>query len=162
MQNPEYRKGFYGLWNFDKFRRMVGQNERRRKKRNDEVRRKQHFGEAAMTYRLRDWGVSRQSFWGAPIPIVYCETCGTVPEKYENLPVELPETAPFTGVGESPLAKVPEFVNTKCPKCNEPAKRETDTMDTFVDSTWYYFRYIDPHNDRHAVRSGSRGLLDAG
>ncbi len=104
------------------------------------------FGEAATTYRLRDWGISRQRFWGAPIPIVYCGKCGTVPEKYENLPVRLPESAPFSGVGESPLAKVSEFVNTTCPKCNEPAKRETDTMDTFVDSTWYYFRYTDPHN----------------
>ncbi len=104
------------------------------------------FGEKAITYRLRDWGISRQRFWGAPIPVVYCESCGVIPVAYENLPVELPESAPFTGVGESPLAKVPEFVNTTCPNCNEPAQRETDTMDTFVDSTWYYFRYIDPHN----------------
>ncbi len=104
------------------------------------------FGEAATTYRLRDWGISRQRFWGAPIPIIYCAKCGTVPVPYENLPVELPESAPFTGVGESPLAKVPAFVNTTCPNCDEPAKRETDTMDTFVDSTWYYFRYTDPHN----------------
>ena len=104
------------------------------------------FGEAAVTYRLRDWGISRQRFWGAPIPIIYCDSCGAVPEKYENLPVELPETAPFTGVGESPLAKVPTFYETTCPNCSEPARRETDTMDTFVDSTWYYFRYTDPHN----------------
>ncbi len=104
------------------------------------------FGEAATTYRLRDWGISRQRFWGAPIPIIYCEKCGTVPVAYENLPVELPESAPFTGVGESPLAKVPEFVNTTCPTCSGAAKRETDTMDTFVDSAWYYFRYTDPHN----------------
>ena len=103
-------------------------------------------GETAVTYRLRDWGISRQRFWGAPIPIVYCDKCGAVPEKYENLPIELPETAPFTGVGESPLAKVPEFYETNCPNCNEPAKRETDTMDTFVDSSWYYFRYTDPKN----------------
>ena len=104
------------------------------------------FGEAATTYRLRDWGISRQRFWGSPIPIIYCDSCGTVPEKYENLPVELPDTAPFTGTGESPLAKVPEFYETKCPNCNEPARRETDTMDTFVDSSWYYFRYLDPNN----------------
>ncbi|MDQ3322377.1 MAG: leucine--tRNA ligase [Acidobacteriota bacterium] len=105
-----------------------------------------NFGEAATTYRLRDWGISRQRFWGAPIPIIYCESCGTVPVPYENLPVELPESAPFTGVGESPLAKVPAFVDTVCPQCDEAAKRETDTMDTFVDSTWYYFRYTDPRN----------------
>ena len=104
------------------------------------------FGEAAETFRLRDWGISRQRFWGAPIPIIYCKTCDAVPVPIDQLPVELPESAPFTGVGESPLAKVPEFVNTTCPKCGEAAKRETDTMDTFVDSTWYYFRYLDPKN----------------
>jgi leucyl-tRNA synthetase len=104
------------------------------------------FGEGATTYRLRDWGISRQRFWGSPIPMIYCDSCGVVPEKYENLPVELPETAPFTGKGESPLAKVPEFYETKCPNCSEPARRETDTMDTFVDSSWYYFRYLDPQN----------------
>jgi leucyl-tRNA synthetase len=104
------------------------------------------FGAAATTYRLRDWGISRQRFWGSPIPIIYCETCGVVPEKYENLPVLLPENVEITGTGESPLAKVPEFVNAACPQCGEPAKRETDTMDTFVDSCWYYFRYLDPHN----------------
>ncbi|MGB2913425.1 MAG: leucine--tRNA ligase [Pyrinomonadaceae bacterium] len=108
---------------------------------------KHGFGEAATTYRLRDWGVSRQRFWGSPIPIVYCDSCGVVPEKFENLPVRLPETAPFSGTGESPLAKVPEFVNTVCPTCEGPAKRETDTMDTFVDSSWYYFRYTDATNE---------------
>jgi leucyl-tRNA synthetase len=107
---------------------------------------KQGFGEAATTYRLRDWGISRQRFWGSPIPIVYCETCGIVPEKYENLPVRLPDNVAITGSGESPLAKVPEFVNTVCPNCGEPARRETDTMDTFVDSCWYYFRYLDNKN----------------
>jgi leucyl-tRNA synthetase len=104
------------------------------------------FGDAATTYRLRDWGISRQRFWGSPIPIVYCNKCGTVPEKYENLPVKLPETAPFTGIGESPLAKVPAFYETDCPNCDGPARRETDTMDTFVDSSWYYYRYTDAGN----------------
>ncbi len=105
-----------------------------------------HFGESATTFRLRDWGISRQRFWGSPIPIVYCEKCGVVPERYENLPVELPENIEISGTGESPLAKDEDFVNTNCPNCGEAAKRETDTMDTFVDSCWYYFRYTDPHN----------------
>lgn len=106
------------------------------------------FGRAAVTYRIRDWGVSRQRFWGAPIPIVYCDRCGTVPESYENLPVLLPDNADFTGTGQSPLTTVPEFVNTKCPKCQGPAQRDTDTMDTFVDSSWYFFRYCDPRNEQ--------------
>ena len=105
------------------------------------------FGEAAVTYRIRDWGVSRQRFWGAPVPMIYCENCGTVPVPYDQLPVVLPENAAFTGTGESPLAGVPEFVNTTCPKCEGPARRETDTMDTFVDSSWYFFRYCDPRNE---------------
>jgi leucyl-tRNA synthetase len=107
---------------------------------------KEGFGEAATTYRLRDWGISRQRFWGSPIPIIYCDKCGTVPEKFENLPVTLPDNAPITGTGESPLAKVPEFYETVCPNCMGPARRETDTMDTFVDSSWYFFRYTDPAN----------------
>ena len=105
------------------------------------------FGEAATTYRIRDWGISRQRFWGAPVPIIYCEKCGTVPVPEKDLPVELPDHAEFTGSGESPLAGVAEFVNTNCPRCGGPAKRETDTMDTFVDSSWYFFRYIDPANE---------------
>ena len=105
------------------------------------------FGGGAVTYRLRDWGVSRQRFWGAPVPIINCEQCGAVAVPYEDLPVVLPETAEFTGSGQSPLAGVAEFVNTTCPKCKRPARRETDTMDTFVDSSWYFFRYCDPSND---------------
>ena len=108
---------------------------------------KHGFGKAAVTYRIRDWGVSRQRFWGAPVPVVYCEKCGMVPVPYEQLPVVLPQTADFSGKGESPLAGVPEFVNTTCPNCNAPARRDTDTMDTFVDSSWYFFRYCDPRND---------------
>jgi leucyl-tRNA synthetase len=109
---------------------------------------KQHgFGESAVTYRIRDWGISRQRFWGAPVPVVYCDQCGMAPVPYEQLPVVLPEKAAFTGTGESPLAGVPEFVNTTCATCQGPARRETDTMDTFVDSSWYFFRYCDPHND---------------
>jgi leucyl-tRNA synthetase len=108
---------------------------------------KHGFGEGAVTYRLRDWGISRQRFWGSPIPIVYCDDCGIVPEKYENLPVCLPDEIVITGTGESPLAKVPEFVNASCPKCGGAARRETDTMDTFVDSSWYFFRYTDPNNE---------------
>ncbi|HKR15002.1 MAG TPA: leucine--tRNA ligase [Pyrinomonadaceae bacterium] len=109
--------------------------------------REKSFGEAAITYRIRDWGVSRQRFWGAPVPIIYCDKCGTVPAPYDQLPVVLPQTAAFTGTGESPLAGVPEFVNTTCPNCDGPARRETDTMDTFVDSSWYFFRYLDPRNE---------------
>lgn len=105
------------------------------------------FGEAATTYRLRDWGISRQRYWGSPIPIIYCDGCGTVPVPFDQLPVELPADAPITGTGESPLAKVSEFVNVDCPTCGNAARRETDTMDTFVDSCWYYFRYCDPKND---------------
>jgi leucyl-tRNA synthetase len=109
---------------------------------------KNGFGEAAVTYRIRDWGVSRQRFWGAPVPVIYCDKCGMVPVPYEQLPVVLPQTAVFTGAGESPLAGVAEFVNTECPNCHGPARRETDTMDTFVDSSWYFFRYCDPQNER--------------
>jgi leucyl-tRNA synthetase len=105
------------------------------------------FGGGAVTYRIRDWGISRQRFWGAPIPIVYCDDCGAVPVPEKDLPVTLPDNAEFTGTGESPLKSLPEFVNTTCPKCGRAATRETDTMDTFVDSSWYFFRYTDPHNE---------------
>jgi leucyl-tRNA synthetase len=108
------------------------------------------IGKRKVQYRLRDWLISRQRYWGAPIPIIYCQECGTVPVPYEDLPVTLPDLNDFqpTGTGESPLAKVSEFVNTKCPNCGKPARRETDTLATFVDSSWYYFRYTDPHNDK--------------
>ncbi|MCS6873199.1 MAG: leucine--tRNA ligase [Pyrinomonadaceae bacterium] len=123
-----------------------GKHSEQARKEMTEFAEKKGFGKAAVTYRLRDWGISRQRYWGAPIPIVYCDVCGIVPEKYENLPIKLPENVEITGMGESPLAKVPEFVNCSCPRCGKLSKRETDTMDTFVDSCWYYFRYCDPQN----------------
>ena len=104
------------------------------------------FGGGAVTYRIRDWGISRQRFWGAPIPVVYCDDCGMIPVPEKDLPVMLPDKAEFTGTGESPLKTVAAFLNTTCPNCGRPAKRETDTMDTFVDSSWYFFRYTDPQN----------------
>ena len=106
------------------------------------------FGKGEIIFRLKDWGISRQRYWGTPIPVLYCEKCGMIPVPDEDLPVVLPAMAKFSGVGQSPLASVPEFVNVKCPKCGGTARRETDTMDTFIDSSWYFYRYADAHNDK--------------
>ncbi len=105
------------------------------------------FGKGAITYKLRDWGISRQRYWGTPVPMIHCERDGIVPVPDDQLPVVLPKGVNLKVEGGSPLDHVPEYVNVTCPKCGGPARRDTDTMDTFVDSNWYYFRYCDPHND---------------
>jgi leucyl-tRNA synthetase len=109
---------------------------------------KKGFGQKSTLYRLRDWGISRQRYWGTPIPIIYCESCGVVGVPYQDLPVTLPSEAEFKGEEGSPLEKVEDFVRARCPKCGGRARRETDTMDTFFDSSWYYFRYCSPHEDK--------------
>ncbi len=106
------------------------------------------FGRGTINYKLRDWGISRQRYWGAPIPVIYCQKCGTVPVPDKDLPVLLPTDVALTGKGGSPLTGVEKFVNTKCPKCGSAAKRETDTMDTFVESSWYFLRYCSPNFDK--------------
>jgi leucyl-tRNA synthetase len=115
------------------------------------------MGRRTVNYRLRDWGVSRQRYWGTPIPMIYCAACGVVPVPESDLPVRLPTDVPFTGKGSSPLAQVPSFVQVRCPKCGEAARRETDTMDTFMDSSWYFLRYCSPRADRVPVDQQAAG-----
>ena len=115
-------------------------------KRLQQVAARSAFGEATVTFRLKDWGVSRQRYWGTPIPMIHCERDGLVPVPDDQLPVLLPDKIEITQTGGSPLGRVPEFVNVKCPECGHAAKRETDTMDTFVDSSWYFYRYTDAKN----------------
>jgi leucyl-tRNA synthetase len=105
------------------------------------------IGEGTVQFRLKDWGISRQRYWGTPIPMIHCASCGVVPVPDDQLPVVLPKVAQFTGRGDSPLASIPEFLHVHCPRCGAAARRETDTMDTFVDSSWYFYRFADAHND---------------
>jgi leucyl-tRNA synthetase len=123
-----------GLSSDDARRRMTAEVERR------------GIGQGSIQYRLKDWGISRQRYWGTPIPIIHCGSCGLVPVPDRDLPVVLPTNVEFSGRGDSPLAQIPAFVNVACPTCGRPAKRETDTMDTFVDSSWYYYRFCDSKN----------------
>jgi len=113
------------------------------------------FGKGTINFRLRDWLISRQRYWGAPIPIVYCDHCGAIPVEDADLPVRLPENVEFTPTGESPLAASDEFMNCACPKCGDPARRESDTMDTFVDSSWYFLRYLSAKDSTQAIDSAT-------
>ena len=131
------------LINSDKYSGLSCQDAQ---KKLQEIAASKGFGEAAVIFGLRDWGISRQRYWGTPIPMIYCEHDGIVPVPDDQLPVLLPEHIEITQQGGSPLSRVADFVNVTCPKCHGPARRETDTMDTFVDSSWYFYRYIDPKN----------------
>ena len=121
------------------------------KKRAIEYLEEEKIGTAQVTYRLRDWLISRQRYWGVPIPAIHCPSCGIVPVPDDQLPVILPEDVKFSGRGASPLAQLDHWINVPCPSCGEPAKRETDTMDTFIDSSWYYLRYCDAKNENQVV-----------
>ncbi len=122
-----------------------------------ELAEKQEWGTAKITYRLRDWLISRQRYWGCPIPVIHCPNCGIVPVPHEHLPVQLPEEVELTGRGASPLKQLDSWVNVDCPKCGTPAKRETDTMDTFIDSSWYFLRFADATN---AQEIGDRAAIN--
>jgi len=130
--------------NSDEFSKLTSEDARARMTAKAQ---RENFGEKAITFRIKDWGVSRQRYWGTPIPVIHCPACGVVPVPDDQLPVVLPLNIDITGKGKSPLEGVPEFVNVTCPKCGGQARRETDTMDTFVDSSWYFYRYCDPRND---------------
>jgi leucyl-tRNA synthetase len=129
---------FSDLWSTDGWQRMADWAQAR------------GLGERTVQYRLKDWGISRQRYWGTPIPMIYCGSCGVVPVPDTDLPVVLPHLVEFSGRGDSPLAQIPEFVTVTCPACGGAGRRETDTMDTFVDSSWYFYRFCDPHNASEA------------